>query len=155
MSRKRHPLVTTTQVPGFIRPKDSDGGSVQITVRIPASEKSRLEAAQELLQQQNLEMSITDIVRNALRDACQYVEQTYLTSQNSSIGGNQSQNKGSEESRSGNHSSKPRVEEWGAAAISTDSATRAAAPPLTGSAASSSERPGVGLAGRGGEHGQK
>lgn len=144
-----------TQMPGFIRPKDGDGGSVQITVRIPVSEKSRLEAAQELLQQQNLEMSITDIVRNALRDACQYVEQTYLTSQNSSIGGNQSHKKGSEESRSGNHSSKPRVEEWGAAAISTDSATRAAAPPLTGSAASSSERPGVGLAGRGGEHGQK
>ena len=63
--------------PTYIRQRETDSSSVQITCRIPASEKKRFDEAAELLRDHGEDMLLVDIVRAALDEAATYVERHY------------------------------------------------------------------------------
>lgn len=63
--------------PTYIRQRETDSSSIQITCRIPAAEKKRFDDAVALLREHKEDMQLVDIVRAALDEAATYVERHY------------------------------------------------------------------------------
>lgn len=63
--------------PTYIRQRETDSSSIQITCRIPAAEKKRFDEAAALLRDHGEDMLLVDIVRAALDEAATYVERHY------------------------------------------------------------------------------
>lgn len=63
--------------PGYIRKREKDGESVQLTCRIPIAEKKRFDEASALLREHKEDMQLVDVVRAALDEAATYVERHY------------------------------------------------------------------------------
>lgn len=65
------------KIPSYIKTREPDGDLVQISVRIPTSEKNRFESAQQILRANGFDMDLTRVIRCALADAADYVEMTH------------------------------------------------------------------------------
>lgn len=131
-----------------------DGDQAQVSFRLAASEKMRFEAAQATLRSHDLDMSLADVLRAAIREVTSYVEQTY-----SSVAVNDRDEAQQAENALGipgavQHSSRGSVEEWGAEGDVDGQSTSTGAPPFTGSSLTQ-ENSGVGLVAGGGQNGAR
>lgn len=94
MKAKSKSEINIASEPAFIRPLESEE-QVQISFRISKSEKTRFDNAQEILKTKHKDMQIAEVLRAAMRQACEYVEKTY---------GNMPINKNSDKSEPGKES---------------------------------------------------
>ena len=140
--------------PTFIHPLEIDGDQVQVSFRLAASEKIRFEAAQATLRKHDLDMSLVDVLRAAIRDVTCYVEQAY--SSNAIDIRDQTQQVidtfGMPEKVQ--HTTTGSVEEWEASGDVDDKSTSPIASPLKGSSVTE-EHSGVGSITDGGKDGAR
>lgn len=140
--------------PTFIHRLEMDANQVQVSFRLAASEKMRFEAAQASLRSNDLDMSLADVLRAAIRDVTSYVEQTYS---NDAINDRDEAYRATRAfgiSKTVQHSSTGSVEEWGASGDEDDKSTSTIDPPLKGSRLTQ-EVAGVGFATGGGKDGAR
>lgn len=133
--------------PAFIRPLEGDGEQVQVSFRIGVLEKARFEAAQATLRNHGKDMQIADVLRTALRDAANYVEQRYPKGRGEAgIRDDEQLRKPSYGAtrNSVEDSSRNTVEESGSWRVFDGQSKTLQDPPLTGSMATGKEPSGVG-----------
>ncbi len=152
-STRKHPGGTSGQ-PAFIHPLEIDGDQVQVSFRLAASEKNRFEAAQATLRAHELDMSLADVLRAAIREVTLYVEQRYGHPASATEDDVQHAVDSAGIKVSVRHSSTQAVEEWEANGDVDDKSTAPVASPLTGSSLPK-ENSGVGLAAGGGQDGSR
>lgn len=77
MEKKMSSNSNCARTPSYVRPSTPACQTSQICVRIPVSDKTRFEAAQEKLREHQLDMCLVNVIRDAMASATNFVESKY------------------------------------------------------------------------------
>ena len=153
MNKKSKPI-NRPNLPAYVRQYESDAELAQVSVRIPLSEKKRFDDAQARLRETGMDMPLTDVIRDALRGAANFVSTKCEQPKRRATEILALFEDAKPAPRDVEHSSSDDVEEWGASGQRDTLSTPPEDQPLQGSTTTELSAAGVVLCSDGDENGQ-